>query len=124
MTIPSEFVGDWKITEMAEWEQDYVDLVRPGFVRFESNGQGEFQFGTVSGWLEAHLRDSVEAPTLDWSWQGMNDADPGCGRGWVRRKGQVLAGHIFIHGGDHSGFLAAPMSEPGSRERSRHARER
>lgn len=47
-----DLIGYWKITKMDEWDQDYVDLVVPGFIEFEMEDDhllGSFQFGTVSG---------------------------------------------------------------------------
>lgn len=45
-------IGYWKITKMEVWDAAYIDLVVPGFIEFEMEGDhlmGQFQFGTVRG---------------------------------------------------------------------------
>lgn len=36
----NEFLGKWKIIEMEQWDQDYVDLEEPGFIRFDKGYSG------------------------------------------------------------------------------------
>jgi hypothetical protein len=112
-------LGSWKITYMEEWRQDYVDLVVPGHITFEFEGDhllGSFQFGTVVGWMDCRVQDTTDGPTIEWSWQGQSDSDPGCGRGWARLEGNKLIGRIFIHASDDSKFEASrragPLLEP------------
>ncbi|MFZ4629418.1 MAG: hypothetical protein ACOYNR_13905 [Blastocatellia bacterium] len=42
------FAGKWHIVEMEVWDQDYVEMEVPGFIRIGSDGTGRFQFGLVS----------------------------------------------------------------------------
>jgi hypothetical protein len=105
--VPNEFLGHWKIVQMDTWAQDYVDLVVPGHVTFEDDGLGEFQFGTVVGWLDCRFnRDDRDRPLVEFSWDGRSDSDPGCGRGWARIEDGKLMGHLFIHCSDDSAFVA------------------
>ncbi len=110
------FLGYWKITQMDEWDQDYVDLVVPGFVEFEkadgAHITGGFQFETVSGGLHAHVRELGDESFIEWSWEGRNDNDPGCGRGWAKVDGAQLLGRIYIHLGDNSGLTARRQERP------------
>ena len=73
-TATLSFLGNWKITEMELWDQDYVNLVVQGFIEFdEADGEhitGGFQFGTVSGGLHAHLRQVGDETFIEWSWEG------------------------------------------------------
>jgi hypothetical protein len=65
-----DLIGYWKITKMEVWGQAYVDLVVPGFVEFEMEDDhlmGQFQFGTVVGWLDCRLRDVDGASYVEWS---------------------------------------------------------
>jgi hypothetical protein len=103
------FLGNWKIVHMDVWDQDYVDLVVPGCIKFREDGHGEFQFGTVIGWLDYRLSELDGAPLVEFSWQGDSDRDPGCGRGWARLKDGKLIGHIYIHCSDDSAFVAERM---------------
>ncbi len=34
-TTKTSFVGRWRIVEMEQWEQDYVDMEETGHVTFE-----------------------------------------------------------------------------------------
>lgn len=106
---PDDLFGRWKITAMDVWAQDYVDLVVPDFIAFEREDAhllGEFQFGTVVGWMDCRIRAVGPNTWVEWSWQGRNDRDQGCGRGWARIDNGRLIGHLYIHAGDDSAFVA------------------
>jgi hypothetical protein len=46
-------------------------------------------------------------PAPEFSWEGFDDGSPACGRGWAALgTAGRLVGHIFIHKGDDSGFVA------------------
>src|SRR4051794_18076491 len=45
-------LGRWRITEMALWDTDFVDLLEPAYITFEAKGGGEFVFGAVHGDLD------------------------------------------------------------------------
>jgi len=111
------FLGSWRITQMDEWGPDYLDLIVPAFITIEPKAAGSFQFGAVGGWLDYRVLTDRGAARLEWSWQGFNDSDEACGRGWAVLDGSVLRGHLFIHGSDDSAFVAASLSQgasPGS----------
>jgi len=99
-----DFVGKWRITWMSNWDQDYVDLVEPGYFAFTDDGLGEFVFGAVKGWVDARV--STRVPYMEFSWQGECEGDDLCGRGKIEFttpfKGE---GEIFIHNGDESEFI-------------------
>jgi hypothetical protein len=100
------FLGSWRIVEMAEWDQEFLDLEVPAFVEFREDHVGAFQFGTVSGFLDCRLAQRDGKLAVEWSWEGNSDSDPACGRGWARIKDGELVGHIFIHLSDDSTFRA------------------
>ena len=75
------FVGRWRITDMEQWDVEYRDVIVPAFIEFSQNGQGEFQFGTVVGWLDCRFAPRDGRPAVEFSWDGQNDNDPGSGRG-------------------------------------------
>ncbi len=56
----NEFLGKWKIVEMEQWDQDYVDLVEPGYIRFDKNDLGELPFGTVHGYLDCRIQEKFQ----------------------------------------------------------------
>ena len=110
-----DLIGYWKITKMEVWGQAYVDLVVPGFIEFEMEDDhlmGQFQFGTVVGWLDCRLRDADGVSYVEWSWEGRNDSDPSCGRGWARLEAGKLTGRLYIHCSDDSAFEAELQERP------------
>jgi hypothetical protein len=117
---PKQFRGFWKIESMAQWDTDYIDLVVPGFLDFDDDLVGSFQFGTVVGSLDCRVRQVGAEATLEWSWEGHSDTDPGSGRGFARVEGGNLVGHIFIHQSDDSSFVAVRRTDqPAPRRKSR-----
>ena len=49
------FAGNWRITWMEEWAQDFVDLEVPGYIRIDAEKTGMFQFGLVSGTIDGRV---------------------------------------------------------------------
>lgn len=104
---PATFIGYWHIVEMEVWNKDHLDLVVPAFIEFDREQMGQFQFGTVRGWLDCRFGKRNGSEIVDFSWEGENDNDPGCGRGWAALRGDRLEGRLYIHRGDDSAFVAA-----------------
>ena len=104
--------GSWKITEMETWGQDYVDLVVPGFVRFDGES-GELMFGVVRGDLACIYAEESGVPRVKFVWTGEAEFDPVHGSGWAEpTEGGKLHGHIAIAQGDESSFEARRSPEP------------
>lgn len=104
--------GRWRIVAMELWDTDAIDLVGPGFIEFDRRRSGQFGFIAVEGQLDC--RDVVRdgRPGVEFTWEGMDDADPASGRGWVvLTDDDTLDGRIFFHLGDDSGFQAV-RAEP------------
>lgn len=92
---------------MELWDRDYLDLVVPAHITFDDEAMGSFQFGTVDGWLDCRFSTRDGQPFVEFSWEGNNDTDPGCGRGWAKLNPAAgLEGRLFIHQGDDSWFKA------------------
>lgn len=105
-TVANAFLGRWRILEMDAWDREYVDLVVPGYIQFETRHSGEFQFGIVSGGIDWRLGMRDGEPALEWCWNGWSETDPSSGRGWSILTGKMLVGHIYIFAADDSGFAA------------------
>ncbi len=100
------FMGRWRIVEMDQWDDDYLDLVEPAFISFGPQ-DGAFAFGAVKGWLDVRYGTRDGSACVEFSWEGMNDADQASGRGWAALgTAGRLVGHLFIHNSDDSGFVA------------------
>jgi hypothetical protein len=102
----SPLVGRWRITWMEQWDQSFVDAEVEGFVRFDDDGSGEFQFGYVHGYLTYQVTEHNDRPAVVFTFEGNDEMDPCSGRGWALRKGDRIGGKIVFHDGDASKFKA------------------
>lgn len=83
------------------WDQDFVDLVEPGYFRFDEDGLGSFVFGSVEGQIDYRISD--HGKQVDFSWSGNDDGREKSGRGWFQLLSSRSAkGEFFIHCGDDS----------------------
>jgi len=101
-----EYIGTWRITEMDQWDMDYIDMVSPGHIVIDKNGQGEIHFGAVDVEIDCRLEPHGESARLGFSFEGNDEGDPVSGRGWALVDGGEMTGHIFFHLGDDSEFKA------------------
>lgn len=108
--------GAYRIVEMEQWDQDFLDLVTPAHMEIDKDGTGRFQFGAVDGLMDLRstMRDGKQA--IDFSWEGFDEGDPVGGRGWAVLDGDTLRGHLYFHMGDDPSFVAKRQkSAPGRR---------
>jgi hypothetical protein len=100
------FAGRWRIVEMDTWDNDFIDLVEPAHLTFKGAADGEIAFGALKGFLDVRYGSRDGAACAEFSWQGHDEGDEACGRGWVALAAAgSLVGHFFIHSGDESGFV-------------------
>ncbi len=119
-----EFAGSWRITWTEVWASDVLDLIRPAYIRFDDEGLGEFGMIALRGFLDCRYGERDGRPSVEFSWQGQDDRDDACGRGWaVLEADGSLSGWLFIHCADDSEFRAsraeilAPSKRTGARRR-------
>jgi hypothetical protein len=100
------FAGRWRIVEMDNWDSDFLDLVEEAHLTFEGKSDGEIVFGALKGFLDVRYGARDGSACAEFSWEGHDENDPACGRGWViiGTAGR-LVGHFYIHNGDDSGFV-------------------
>jgi len=101
-----QYRGTWRIIEMEQWDQAYIDLVVPGYITFREDNLGELQFGAVHGDLDYRLEPHHDTECLEFSWEGEDEMDPVSGHGWAIIKDGQLQGRIYFHEGDDAGFTA------------------
>ena len=89
---------------MDQWDQDFVDLVTTGHVTIQKDGTGGFQFGAVQGEMDCRIEDIGSGPLLGFTWDGSDECDPACGRGWVKVNGKQMEGHLFFQFWRRLGF--------------------
>ena len=111
---PNPFVGSWRIVEMAQWDQAFVDLEGPGYIKFNKAGDGEFRFGAVRGDMDCRLVPNANQACVHFSWAGNDEADPAVGRGQAVIRNGELFGHLYFHRGMDSSFRAIPKSRSNS----------
>ena len=101
------FAGRWLITEMDEW--DAIDLLGSAHITFSGKDNGELVFIAIEADLDVRYGSRDGAACAEFSWEGFDDGSPASGRGWAAlgTAGRLI-GHIFIHNGDNSGFVAEP----------------
>ena len=92
---------------MDVWDDDYLDLIEPAHITSKREGRRVSCSERVKGWLDVRYGARDGAACAEFSWEGFNDADPACGRGWATfGTAGRLVGHIFIHNSDDLGFVA------------------
>lgn len=100
------FAGRWRIVEMDAWDNDVLDIGEEAHLSFDGRRGGEIAFVAISGVLDVRYKACDGAACAEFSWQGFDENDEVCGRGWVAMESaDRLVGHIFIHQGDESAFV-------------------
>lgn len=77
------FAGRWRIVEMDNWDSEFLDLVEPAHLTFEGKSDGEIAFGALKGFLDVRYGARDGSTCAEFSWEGRDENDPACGRGWV-----------------------------------------
>ena len=106
------FLGNWRITEMELWDREAIELLGPAFIRFEDDRMGGFQFIAMRGGLDCRFSERGGLPAAEFSWEGEDEGDARCGRGWAILSEGKLEGRLYIHGGDDSWFIGARPARP------------
>ena len=95
-----------------------IDLLGPAFIELRRDHAGSFQFLAIEGSMDcrAAMRDGRVG--VEFSWDGTDECDQASGRGWAfLNDDRSLAGHIFIHMGHDTGFVAEPDEQRQNRQR-------
>ncbi len=108
------FTGTWMIEEMEMWDKGFIDMDVPGYLRFNKDNTGDFQFGLVRGFMDFQVEGAKGKERIEFTWEGSDEMDPASGRGWASIENGELIGRIFFHFGDNSSFRAVKkQQEPG-----------
>jgi hypothetical protein len=100
------FAGRWRIVEMDVWDNDFLDLVEEAHITFRGGSDGEIAFGALKGFLDVRYGSRDGAACAEFSWQGHDENDEACGRGWATLgTAGRLVGYFYIHNADDSGFV-------------------
>ena len=104
--MSKKFWGYWRIVEMELWDRSFIDAEVEGFIKFSKNGNGEFQFGYVHGFIDYQISKLDPDSSIEFSWEGSDEIEPTFGRGFASLESGNLIGCIYFHQGEHSGFKA------------------
>lgn len=98
-----KLLGKWRITSMELWDAAFIDLLGPGYIRFDADGGGEFAFGAVHGEIDGH----PSTGSIHFTWEGSDEMDHACGDGDAQLEDDgTLTGELRFHRGDESAFTA------------------
>jgi hypothetical protein len=50
-----EFTGTWHIYEMSNWDDEYFNMEVQAYIEIDEQGNGEFQFGLVHGYIDGDI---------------------------------------------------------------------
>ncbi|HEY2539591.1 MAG TPA: hypothetical protein VGI28_08880 [Stellaceae bacterium] len=79
----------------------------PAHIAFTGVDGGKLEFLAIEADLDVRYGSRDGAACAEFSWEGFDDGTSVSGRGWVTLgTAGRLVGHIFIHKGDDSGFVA------------------
>lgn len=99
----NSLVGNWHITEMGEWDEDYFNMEVQAYITIDKIGTGDFQFGLVNGDIDGKFKKD----RLDFSFEAVDEMDVVNGRGWLELvDDRTIKGEFYIHKGDSSTFTA------------------
>lgn len=102
----TEFVGKWRILETEMWDRGALDLVVPASLTFEKDNTGRMRFIAVEVWTDYRVGQRDGLAAVEFSFQGQDEGDEVCGRGWAVLDGNQLRGRLYFHMGDDSSFVA------------------
>ena len=89
--MKKDFLGKWLITEMEQWDKDYIDLEEDGYFAIKKKGSGEFKFGAVEGQMDCVIAKIGNEERLEFTWDGSDEMDPVSGRGWITFKAMAAS---------------------------------
>lgn len=108
--VKKKFVGSWRIIELQGFDSEYVDLCGPAKVKITPRGVGHINFGAVEVEIDCKM-DDLDERVIRFTFEGGDEGDPICGRGYCLVDGDQMAGRIFRHFGDEFGFKATRLSK-------------
>jgi hypothetical protein len=106
MKTRKSYIGMWRITEMSEWDKDFIDLVAPGYIMLKSDGTGTLAFGAIEADLDCRIEKPGTIERLSFSFAGWDEGEDISGHGWAEISGNIMSGWICFHMGDETTFKA------------------
>ncbi|MBE9563222.1 MAG: hypothetical protein IMF12_10215 [Proteobacteria bacterium] len=99
----NKIIGKWKITEMEQWNSDFINAQGMGYFEFNDTNQGSFIFGYVEGDISFRKYETGEKLEIKYSWSGQDEMDEASGQGSFELiNDDEIYGIICFHEGDES----------------------
>lgn len=108
--VRKKFVGSWRIIELQGFDSDYVDLCGPAKLKITPGGGGHINFGAVEAEFDCKM-DDLDERVIRSTFEGGDEGDSICGRGYCLVDGDQMIGRMFRHFGDEFGFKAKRLSK-------------
>ncbi len=110
-----KFTGVWRITEMDEWDNDYINMEVQAYLKIDKEGSGEFQFGLVRGNIVDGWIDE-DGESYEFKWEGSDEMDEASGTCLLNLADKDhIEGEFTFDNGDSSGFLAERAGKAANR---------
>lgn len=102
------FMGEYKITEMPDFDDTYLNMDGDPTFIINENGSGEFHFGVITGNFEGKVKEKDGKEIFSFRWTGNNEADDAAGTGWllIDDENEGIEGEIRFEDGDDNYFYA------------------
>ncbi len=109
MVLKKQFLRKWRIINMDQWENDYIDEVEPGFIEFNKKStSGDLHFGYIYADIDYRINENDDEPVIEFTFQGNDEGNEIRGRGKAKITKGLLEGNIYFHNGDESSFVSEP----------------
>ena len=102
----TDLLGEWEITSMDAWDDEYIHAVDKAQIKFLPNG-GVIDFGYVFGLIDYRIGNEK----VEFSWDGDDEGEEVSGRGYLTVKENSMEGKIFFHFGEESKFTAEKIQK-------------
>lgn len=105
-------IGKYHITEMSNWDQDFIHLTGQAFFHIDDDGSGEIKFGAVHATIDGKMVAIKDIQRFEFAFQGFDEGDEVSGYGWlIERDFETIEGEIRFFQSDESGFVAKKVNE-------------
>ena len=72
---------------MDKWDQQYIDLIEPGYIEFVDNGFGYFHFWPIYAKIDYRVNDNAK---VELSFYDDEESQKVCGRGLAKMDDKGL----------------------------------
>jgi hypothetical protein len=85
---------------MDVWDNDVLDEFEEAHITFKGGRDGEIAFAALSGSLDVRYGARDGSAGAEFSWEGFDDSEPVCGRGWATpgTAGRPRRSHLHSQG--------------------------